>query len=37
LKATAGNFAPSPAATTKLVPVSAGLGAVNTVEYEKFL
>ena len=35
MKATAGNFAPSPAATTKLVPVSAGLGAVNTVEYEK--
>src|SRR2546426_2553414 len=32
-----GNFVPSPVWTTNDVPVSAGDGAVATVEYAKFL
>jgi hypothetical protein len=37
LNGTAGNFPPSPANTTNDVPDDAGLGAVATVEYAKFL
>ena len=37
LKGAAGNFVPSPACTTKLVPDEAGDGAVATVLYARFL
>lgn len=37
LKGVAGNFDPSPDATTSDVPDEAGDGAVATVEYAKFL
>jgi hypothetical protein len=37
LKGTAGNFAPSAAVTTRLVPDDAGDGAVATRLYAKFL
>lgn len=37
LNGTAGKFAPSPEATTRLVPLVAGLGAVATVLKAKFL
>ena len=37
LNGTAGNFVPSPAVTTRDVPLVAGEGAVATSEYAKFL
>lgn len=37
LNGVAGNLVPCPLCTVRLVPLAAGLGAVATVEYAKFL